>query len=71
MRRSFERAPWITMPKRELTIRQIEIDAREQQREADIVEDGAVGEIDQPGELAAPVDGQAVVGAVAVEADAT
>ena len=70
MRRSFERAPWITMPKREFTSAPGEIDGGEQQREAEIVELRPVGEIEQVGELAAAGDGQAVVAAVAVEADA-
>src|SRR5215831_8406082 len=62
MRRSFERAPWITMPKREFTSRQT-------QREAEIVERHFVREIDESAELAALVDGHAVVAAVPVEPD--
>ncbi len=44
-----------------------EIDGDDQQRQAEIVELGAVGEIEEAGELAAGADGQPVVGAVAVE----
>src|SRR5207248_6001106 len=47
-----------------------EIDGDDQQRQAEVVELGAVGEVEEAGELAAPTDGQAVVGAIAVEPDA-
>src|SRR5262245_32333043 len=47
-----------------------QIDRTDEQHEAQIVEDGAVGEIDQSRKLAAAVDGQAVVGTVALEPDA-
>src|SRR5947199_2782086 len=46
-----------------------QIDRRQQQRETEIVEDRLVREIDDSAELAAFVDGHAVVAAVAVEPD--
>ena len=47
-----------------------EVRGGEQQGEAQIVEHGPVGQVYEPAELAAPVDGQAVIAAVARQADA-
>src|SRR5215216_4758563 len=47
-----------------------QIDAGEQQHQAQVIELRAIVEIDQVGELAAPANGQAVIATVAVEADA-
>src|SRR2546423_15298 len=47
-----------------------EKDYAEQQHEAEIVENNLVREIDEAAELAAAIDRQAIVGAIAVEADA-
>ena len=57
------------MPKREFDKPPDDDDHEQQQREADVVEDRLVREIDEPGKLAAPIDRQPVVGAIAVEAD--
>src|SRR5262245_32095612 len=46
-----------------------QVDRRQQQRETKIVEGGLVGEIDDRAELAAFVDGHAVVAAISVESD--
>ena len=59
----------MTKPKRELTMRQTEINARQQHRETEIIKQRLVAEIDETAELAAMVDGQAVVAAVAIEPD--
>src|SRR5712691_7837490 len=47
-----------------------EIDRGDEQREAEVIELDAVGEVDETGELAALANAQPVVGAVAVEPDA-
>src|SRR5215831_6710844 len=46
-----------------------DVDARQQQREAEIIERHFVREIDEPAELTAFVDGHAVVAAVPIEPD--
>src|SRR5215475_2138128 len=46
-----------------------QIDRREQQRETEIIEGGLVGEVDERTELAAFVNGHAVVAAIPVEPD--
>ena len=57
------------MPKRECTSRQTQVDARQQQREAQIVEDRPVRQIERTEELAALVDRHSIVAAIAVEPD--
>src|SRR5262245_33239868 len=47
-----------------------EINGADEQQQAEIIEDRAVTQIDQVREVAAPIDGQAIVGAVAIEPDA-
>src|SRR5581483_8505325 len=45
-----------------------QINAAQQQRETEVIEAGAVGEIESPAELAAPIDGETVVAAITGEA---